>query len=113
MQLDDEAIFHDALEIGTAEARAAYLDQVCGGDRGAPAAGSRRLLRAHDRGGGASWSRPPAVATVTATSAWSPRPSGPARSSAPTSCVEQIGEGGMGLVYMAEQQQPAAAAWWP
>ena len=31
---------------------------------------------------------------------------GPARRSAPTSCLQQIGEGGMGVVYMAEQTEP-------
>ena len=32
----------------------------------------------------------------------------PARSSAPTSCSQQIGEGGMGMVYMAEQTEPVS-----
>src|SRR5579871_6972645 len=107
-----EAIF-TAARAKPVEERAAYLDQACGGDTEL----RRRveaLLQAHDNAG--SFLNRPAVpasgTTDTAAGQWIdpadvPRPSeGPGSRIGPYKLMEQIGEGGMGLVFVAEQQQP-------
>src|SRR5262245_55794321 len=92
-----EAIFSGALEISSAEARAAYLDRACAADPEL-----RRqvesLIDAHDRAG-----RFLASPTVSFESG-SPEPVG--STIGPYKLREQIGEGGMGVVYVAEQAQP-------
>ncbi len=92
-----EAIFSEALEIPTAEARAAYLDRACAADPEL-----RRqvesLIDVHDRAG-----RFLASPTVSYGSG-SPEPVG--SSVGPYKLREQIGEGGMGVVYVAEQTHP-------
>jgi tetratricopeptide (TPR) repeat protein len=95
-------IFAEALECGSAAERAAYLDRACAGDA-ALREQVNALLRAHEaagnflRGhsaptGAAAPAAPPADLTGTRL--------GPYR------LMEQIGEGGMGLVFVAEQQEP-------
>src|SRR3954464_2619632 len=101
LQLDDEAIFHLARKIEAPEARAAYLAQVCGADRGLRGEVDA-LLSAYDRE--RSFLEPPPGGAATA--AWSPSTEGPGATIGPYKLVEPIGEGGMGLVYMAEQQRP-------
>src|SRR5262245_35657757 len=92
-----EAIFSGALEIPSAEARAAYLDRACAADPEL-----RRqvesLLDVHERAG-----RFLASPTVNFESG-SPEPVG--STVGPYKLREQIGEGGMGVVYVAEQHQP-------
>src|SRR4051812_15153581 len=104
LQLDDEAIFHVARKIEAPEARAAYLAQVCGADRGLRGEVDA-LLSAYDRERSFLES-PPVAPDGTATAAWSHSTEGPGATIGPYKLVEQIGEGGMGLVYMAEQQRP-------
>src|SRR5947209_6356526 len=100
--LDVMAIFNEALEEPSAAARAAYLDRACGGD---PAIRARveTLLGAHDRAGGflESPAQPPTadVDRPTPTEALG-------TVIGPYKLMEQIGEGGMGVVYVAEQTQP-------
>ena len=97
-ELDD--IFCDALERESPAERAAYLDRVCGND---PDLRRRveRLLEAHAEANSFLAARP-AVAAATCV--------GLAEAAGtiigPYKLVEQIGEGGFGVVYMAEQQQP-------
>jgi tetratricopeptide (TPR) repeat protein/tRNA A-37 threonylcarbamoyl transferase component Bud32 len=102
-RLSERSIFEAAIEKGSPTARAAYLDQACGGD-----AGLRReveaLLEAHDRLGSfdPAARAPDPVATVEE-SAVSERPGTVV---GPYKLLEQIGEGSYGIVFLAEQQQP-------
>src|SRR6516165_10162105 len=107
-----EAIFTAALA-RVAEERAAYLDQACGGD-----AELRRrveaLLQAHHAAG--SFLDHPAVEAATSEDVslgrridpgdLPPPSEGPGSRIGPYKLMEQIGEGGMGLVFVAEQQKP-------
>jgi tetratricopeptide (TPR) repeat protein len=94
-------VFAEALERRSAQDRAAYLERVCEGDaalRGRVEA----LLRAHQEAGdflgghsapaGQAAASPPADLAGTVIGPYKLR--------------EQIGEGGMGLVFVAEQQHP-------
>src|SRR3954454_4236839 len=104
LRLNDEAIFHVARKIEGPEARAAYLDQVCGEDRRLRGE-VEILLSAYDRE--RSFLESPAVEPPEAsTAAWSPWTEGPGATIGPYKLREQIGEGGMGVVYVAEQHQP-------
>src|SRR5262245_14368360 len=103
-----EAIFFAALEKPTAEDRVAYLDEACGGD---PDLRRRveRLLAAHPEVG--SCLEPPSHLTRIVAR---PPESGPCAPVIEAGVVlagrykllETIGEGGMGTVWMAQQQEP-------
>ncbi len=97
-----ESIFFAALDKGSPEERAAYLDQACGPDRELRAC-VERLLNAEPRVG--SFLQAPAPA-VPATVEEPPLTEKPGSVIGPYKLMEQIGEGGMGLVFVAEQQQP-------
>src|SRR5262245_28825667 len=102
--LGDEAIFHAARKIEAPEARAAYLAHVCGEDDGL-----RRevevLLSAYD-GERSFLESSPVGPDEIPTAAWSPSPEGPGTVIGPYKLLEQIGEGGMGTVWMAQQTEP-------
>src|SRR5947209_18404568 len=96
-----EAIFLAALEIERPEARSSYLDRVCGDAE--LRRHVERLLALDARAGGFLES-PASTPTITVES---PRLSeGPGTVIGPYKLMEQIGEGGMGVVYMAEQAHP-------
>jgi serine/threonine protein kinase len=99
--LPEESIFLQALEIRSAGERAAYLDRACGANRDLRAA-VEALLRAHDKSGDLLDLPEKLVATVDE----QPLTEGPGTVIGPYKLMEQIGEGGMGLVFVAEQQQP-------
>ena len=98
---DVKSIFGRALEIESPAARAAYLDEACGTDAGLRAE-IEGLLRYHGKAGG-FMGRPLAA---DATEDYETIAERPGTVIGPYKLMEQIGEGGMGLVFVAEQQHP-------
>lgn len=100
--MTERSIFFELLEIADPVERAAYLDRACSGN---PVLRSEieSLLRAHDEGG-AFMDRP--VGALAATASYTPLTDRCGTLIGPYKLMEQIGEGGFGLVYVAEQQQP-------
>jgi serine/threonine-protein kinase len=96
-----EAIFFAALEKGSPQERAAYLDEACAGD---PDLRRRveKMLAAQARAGSFLESPVPALAATL------DEPAGERTGAVigPYKLLEQIGEGGFGVVYLAEQTQP-------
>jgi serine/threonine protein kinase/Flp pilus assembly protein TadD len=94
-------IFLDALEIPSLCQRQKYLAAECGGD--AVLRREVEALLAH-HGGMGSFLESPAAALAGADG--ERLREGPGTIIGPYKLMEQIGEGGMGLVFVAEQQQP-------
>jgi eukaryotic-like serine/threonine-protein kinase len=113
--LDEEAIFQLARQVDRPDARRLYLDQACGPDADLRAR-LDALLRAHDeeRSFLERPALPPPVAPGPETAALTPGtpaaydgpPPAIGAHIGPYKLLQQIGEGGMGTVFMAEQTEP-------
>ena len=100
--MQEQSIFIEALEKEQPAERAAFLERVCAAD---PVLRQRieRLLEQHGQAGSFLESPPPHLVATTLEA-------GPGVSPGTVigayKLMEQIGEGGMGLVFVAEQQEP-------
>ena len=99
---DIEAIYDAALKKRSEAERSAYLDAACGGDA-VLRARVESLLRAHDQAG-SFLEVPPLDPKVTLDQG--PPTEREGTVIGPYKLLERIGEGGMALVYMAEQAEP-------
>ena len=96
-----DQIFWDALQLDSEEDRSAYLDKACGGDQELRHL-VERLLRAQPKAA-AFLEQPFAEPTATTDT---PIGEAPGTVIGPYKLLEQIGEGGMGTVWMAQQTEP-------
>ncbi len=109
--LSEEAIFHVARRIGSPEDRRRYLEQRCGDDA-ALRERVEALLRVHDESTGnflGPLAGPPAAAPAGPTIDQTPPlplAERPGSRIGPYKLLQEIGEGGMGTVFMAEQDKP-------
>src|SRR5947207_3290114 len=98
IKADAKAIFLEALDCQEADELTRFLEQACGADT-ALRMRVEELLRAHrDAGAFLGGLQDPARDQPTAVR--------PGTVIGPYKLMEQIGEGGMGLVFVAEQQHP-------
>src|SRR5262245_28931104 len=100
--MDELAIFTRALDIASPKERVAFLQQACGGDA-MLLARVEALLQSHEGAGSFLQGNP---LGGTAATVDQPPLERPGSQIGPYKLLQQIGEGGMGVVYMAEQHEP-------
>ncbi len=103
LNIDEENLFHQARVITDSAERAAFLDAVCAGQPELRAE-VNALLAASDLA--TSFLDRPAVERLSWENTNPIATEGPGSIIGPYKLVEQIGEGGFGIVYRAEQQEP-------
>src|SRR5262245_20945206 len=94
------AIFLEAIELSEPEKRAEFIAKACGANADLRAR-IARFLRSHELLGSFHDAAPLADSTIA-----SPIPEQPGTQIGPYKLLEQIGEGGMGIVYVADQERP-------
>src|SRR4029453_3953485 len=97
--INDRSIFLEAIEIASASEREAFVARACGDDRQLRTAVDA-LLAAHDQSGDLLDS-PDRIAQTTCQPL-----ERPGTQIGPYKLIEQIGEGGFGVVFMAAQTEP-------
>ena len=99
--MDEEFLFQEALKRSTPADRAVFLEEACHGDESLRRS-VEQLLAAHDLAGSFLLS-PPGDVDATALYSISEQPGAEI---GPYKLLQQIGEGGFGVVFMAEQERP-------
>src|SRR5262249_40051126 len=103
----EEQIFEAALQLHTPEQKAAYVKEACASDE-KQRQQVEALLNAHERAGGFldPPPGPPSGKTLVVTTGMLAITEGPGDKIGRYKVLQQIGEGGCGAVYMAEQDEP-------
>jgi tetratricopeptide (TPR) repeat protein len=101
--LDEKAIFDIARQIESPGARMNYLEQVCGEDRALRERVAAMVLIGDEH---RSFLESPPLTGVASTLDFAPIVERPGTQIGPYKLLEQIGEGGMGVVYVASQREP-------